>query len=288
MLRTRMVSARLRSIARSVLPPFIVQWLRPRTVGSVAVQVMPPRMVDVEGGPLRGARLLLDVTRQAFREMRDGTYDAFVWSTLPPLNENGAVVDIGAHIGYTTLAFAALYPDRQVFAFEPNPVNLERFRSNIGLNPVLGQRIAVHQAALGNDNGEVVFHSSGNVDDETSSGGHVDGITPPLDAGIYAKAGFRAFTVPMRRLDELVQEGGWGRIALMKIDVEGAEHLVLEGASNTLRTDRPVLSIEVHSVSCMLALINILQPLDYEVRMVHEHRPSRAHIVAAPRTHTQH
>jgi len=283
-----MDTARLRSIARSVLPPFIVHWLRPRRVGTVTAQVTPPRIVDVEGGPLRGARLLLDVTRQAFREMRDGTYDAFVWSTLPPLDEDGAVLDIGAHIGYTTLAFAALYPERKVFAFEPNPINLERFRSNIGLNPALGQRIAVHQLALSNDHGEVVFHSSGNVDDETSSGGHLDGITPPLDAGIYVKAGFRSFTVPMRRLDDLVRDGGWGRISLMKIDVEGAEHLVLDGASTTLRTDRPVLSIEVHSISCMLALVNQLQPLDYELRMVHEHRPGRAHIVALPRMHTRH
>ncbi|MGV3638657.1 MAG: FkbM family methyltransferase [Flavobacteriales bacterium] len=234
-------------------------------------------------GPLKGHRLLLDISRTAFEEMRLGTYDSFVWSTLPRLEKEGVVLDIGAHIGYTTLAFAAMYPERNVVAFEPNPVNRERFQVNVGLDSTLGQRIALQEEALGDRNGEVVFQASDQVDDETSSGGHIGGITPPLEAKVYTNAGFRSFTVPMRRLDDLVQERAWGPIALMKIDVEGAEHLVLAGSSSVLALHRPVLSIEVHSVACMLALDHILRPLDYEVRMVHEHRPSRAHIVAIPR-----
>ncbi len=239
-------------------------------------------MHDVLSGPLQGARLLLDITRPAFLEMRNGDYDAFVWSTIPPLRQEGVVLDIGAHVGYTTLAFAAIYPDRKVIAFEPNPINLERFRQNLALNPALGERVSVHEVALSDNDGEAVFHSSGSVDDETSSGGHLDGITPPLDAQVYARAGFRSFTVPLRRLDDMAQAAGWGRVALMKLDVEGAEHLVLAGGSAVLERSRPVLSIEVHSVACMLALGGILRPLGYELRLVQEHRPSRAHIVAIP------
>lgn len=278
-----MSASRIRPIVKAVLPPVIAALFRKK---STALPLPPPSPVvtSVEAGPLKGARMLLDVSRPAFEEMRRGAYDSFVWASLPPLDGDSAVMDVGAHIGYTTLAFAALYPRSRVIAFEPNPINLERLKENVDLNPRLGQRITVHQVALGDQKGEALFHSSTNVDDETSSGGHLDGITPPLDPQVYTKAGFRSFTVPVQRLDEMAQEGGWGPIGIMKIDVEGAEHLVLAGGAEVLQRSRPVLSIEVHSVACMLALANILQPLDYEVRAVHEHRPSRAHIVAIPRS----
>jgi FkbM family methyltransferase len=278
-----MSASRIRSIVKAVLPP-VIAGLFQKKPRERRIAPASPMITRVEAGPLQGARMMLDVSRPAFDEMRRGAYDSFVWSSLPPFDGDTTVIDVGAHIGYTTLAFAALYPRSRVIAFEPNPINLERLAGNVDLNPSLGHRITLHQVALGDRKGEALFFSSANVDDETSSGGHLDGITPPLDPQVYTKAGFRSFTVPVRRLDEMAQEGGWGPIGLMKIDVEGAEHLVLAGCSEVLQRSRPVLSIEVHSVTCMLALANILQPLDYELRAVHEHRPSRAHIVAIPRS----
>jgi len=84
----------------------------------------------------------------------------------------------------------------------------------------------------------------------------------------------------MCRLDDLAQGGGWGRVAFMKIDVEGAEHLVLEGATEVLRRDRPLLCMEIHSVACMARVAAILQQLGYSIELLKEDRPSRAHILA--------
>lgn len=192
-------------------------------------------------------------------------------------------MDIGAHIGYDTLAFASMYPERKVIAFEPNPVNLERIEANLSLNPELAGRIQVMGVALADSNGDLAFQTSDKVDDETSSGGHLGSIRPPLEEHIYAMAGFKETVVPVRRLDDIAREQAWGRIGLMKIDVEGAEHLVLEGAREILGRDHPVLCIEVHSIGCMLAVDAILGPLGYGITLLHEHRPGRAHIIARVR-----
>ncbi|MBK7102956.1 MAG: FkbM family methyltransferase [Flavobacteriales bacterium] len=55
-----------------------------------------------------------------------------------------------------------------------------------------------------------------------------------------------------------------------KIDVEGAEHLVLSGARETLIRDRPLLLIEIHSVVCMLQVLALLHPLG-----LHRRAPAR-------------
>lgn len=274
-----MNAARFKAIAKDLVPPLLVRWFRTR--GPQSSHEAPAATVhQVESGPLKGVRLLMDTSRPAFQDMRTGSYDAFMWPALPAAPMEGIVLDIGAHIGYSTLGLAAMYVGATVVAFEPNPVNLERISANLGLNPALAARIGVEGLALADTHGELAFSASGNVDDETSSGGYLAGVTPPLDQQIYRRAGFKNSTVPVRRLDDLDQERGWARISLMKIDVEGAEHLVLMGARGVLSRDRPFLCIEVHSVACMHAVDEILRPLGYTVEILHAHRPSRAHIIA--------
>ena len=52
-----------------------------------------------------------------------------------------------------------------------------------------------------------------------------------------------------RRLDSLLEERGCPPVSLVKIDVQGAEERVLDGAVNLLERDRPALFIEVHDVA---------------------------------------
>jgi FkbM family methyltransferase len=143
----------------------------------------------------------------------------------------------------------------------------------------LASRVQVVGAALGDTEGSFTFNASGNVDDQTSSGGYLDTVSPPLEAAIYERSHFNSFQVTVHRLDDLVVKHGWGRVAFIKLDVEGAEQLVLRGAVELLKRDRPVLCIEVHSVNCMLETHAVLAPLGYTIRMLKEDRPSRAHVI---------
>lgn len=274
-----MIGKALRWILRELVPPILLRPFRehgtaPRTTGAQASEHV------VRSGPLKGGRLLVDTTRPAFHDMVEGSYDDHLWNALPERMEGAVVLDIGAHIGYHALALANRYPAMQVVAFEPNPANLERFQMNHDLNRIWADRIQVLPYALGSSSGVTTFQSSAMVDDQTSSGGYLGSVEPPLDKAIYDRSGFTTSEVQVRRLDDLAQEGGWGRVAFMKIDVEGAEHLVLEGATEVLRRDRPLLCMEIHSVACMARVATILQPLGYSIELLKEDRPSRAHILA--------
>jgi FkbM family methyltransferase len=211
-----------------------------------------------------------------------GVYDDFLWKALSPDLHDGRILDVGAHIGYHTLSFAALYPRRRVFAFEPNKANCERMQRNLDLNAALAARIRLYPLAVGDLDGLAAFNASANVDDQTSSGGYLDGVVPPLDHTIYQRSGFVGSTVTVRRSDGLEREHGWEPVALIRIDVEGAEHLVLAGALELVRRDRPLLFMEVHSVACMLAVCNILQPLGYAVQLLRLDRPGRGFVMAHP------
>lgn len=276
-----MFATRLKHLIRDLVPPVLWRALRPAPTTRAPAGATAPAVHLVQGGPLQGGRLLVDPSRAAFREMVAGTFDGPIWQALPQAPLDGMVLDIGAHVGYHALALAATYPTAHVTAFEPNPANLIRLRANLELNLALAQRVAVVELALGDSNGALLFSSSDNVDDETSSGGYLHGVTPPLEPEKYARSGFRTTTVQVRRLDDFVVERGWGRVALMKIDVEGAEHLVLRGAEGILRDHRPFLCIEVHSVACMHAVDQLLMPMGYQIRLLEGHSAGRAHIVAS-------
>ena len=272
----------IKGLIKDLMPPMLWRWFAVRNAGEVHAAKAPSAAVHlVRTGPLRGLKLLVNDVLPAFREMVDGTYDHYLWSAMPDGLKDGIILDIGAHIGYHTLGCAARFPNSRVVAFEPNPINLKRLQENLDLNPEVATRIQVLPVALSDVQGSLAFRSSSNVEDQTSSGGYLERGSPPLEPAVYERSGFSASMVPTERLDDLIEEYGWKDIRIMKIDVEGAEHLVLKGALSLLARDRPALYIEVHSVVCMLEVLTTIGPLGYVTRLLHEDRSSRCFIAAS-------
>lgn len=155
-----------------------------------------------------------------------------LWLRL--LAQPGAVLDLGGYTGLYSLAAAAAKPDCIVHAFEPMPRNAERLRANIEVNAFPNVRLFPH--AVGEREGETVF-SIFNDGDFLTSGGS---LMPHSE-----KAPAMSYPVRLVSIDRHVQESGLGRVALIKIDVEGAEVLALRGMSNLLDRDGPDLLLEV-------------------------------------------
>lgn len=137
------------------------------------------------------------------------------------VQRGGLLVDVGANYGYFSLLWAAASPANRVVAIEASPRNLPALRHNVESN-AFTDRIRIEACAAGRENGTLTFDPG--PQEQTGWGG-------------AASAGANGTVqVPARRLDEIL--AGEESIAVLKIDVEGAEPWVLEGASALLREKR--------------------------------------------------
>ena len=270
-------------IFKQFVPPVLLKPLR-KIYNRSLLLFLKPNWHTIQTGLLKGRPIYINDTIPYFKEMIAGSYDAFFWDYLKNRSFEGTtLIDIGAHIGYHTLGFAQRVGEKgHVVAFEPNPYNLERIKLILSKNADLNSRIILFPFAVSNAEADVSFNFSKNIEDVTSSGGYLDSGAQPLDDAVYETAGFITETVKTKRLDDLVGEHQYTNISLIKIDVEGAEHWVLEGAIQTLRTHHPLLLIEVHSITAMLSVCTILHKEGYDIQLIKEDNVSRCFVAATP------
>lgn len=191
--------------------------------------VASPVWAQVCAGPLAGARLLVDLRCEKYYWL--GTHERSLMRLLEREVSAGATVwDIGAHIGYVALALGRFTgPAGRVYAFEPLPENLRRLRANLAANGA--HHIEARGVALSDRRGVARM--------ALSSSTLMASIVPGVEDADEV-------LVPTDTVDGLVA-GGLRAPALLKIDVEGAEALVLRGGRETIAMHRPLLALEIHS-----------------------------------------
>jgi FkbM family methyltransferase len=159
-----------------------------------------------------------------------GRYERDETAMMQRIIRDGNVVwDVGANHGFYSATFARRYPNVRVEAFEPVPRTFAALQRNIERNRVSPQ-VHLHQHGLSDHSGEATFYFYG----AGSGNGSLRDLSGREDVEEY--------TVQLRVVDDLVAEGVPAP-DFMKIDVEGAELLVLHGAMRTLRqTKAPVFA----------------------------------------------
>lgn len=145
------------------------------------------------------------------------------------LRPGDAFLDVGANVGvYTLLAAALVGPRGHVDAFEPGEKAQRYLRQNVELNAL--EQVSIHPFALAERSQE--WDLLRTQDDCTAS--------LAVSAADRSEATTR---VICKTLDEFAPEASW---AMAKLDVEGAEPLVLRGArAHLARGNPPVLQIEM-------------------------------------------
>ncbi|HEY3800361.1 MAG TPA: FkbM family methyltransferase [Caulobacteraceae bacterium] len=142
----------------------------------------------------------------------------------------GVVLDVGANVGTHTLALAAVIgPGRQVHAFEPQRAIFHMLAGSVALNGRVNVRC--HNIALGERDGDIALPGIDYTAPQNFGAVSFAAAPPP-------RPGWDS--VPIRRLDGL----GFQDVALIKIDVEGMEMRVLDGAAETIQRTRPLIYIE--------------------------------------------
>jgi FkbM family methyltransferase len=157
----------------------------------------------------------------------------------------GVFLDIGANIGAYAL-FATLIPTvERVVAFEANPETVAELKANIALN---GLAIEVQDKAVSNAPGAVSFGVVSKF----------SGANSVVDTSIHGQAAFhKQVTVEAVTLDQLFSDPV-GRPLCLKIDVEGHEAQVLEGAKAMLAANRAVIQMEGYDDSASARLLGEL------------------------------
>lgn len=131
------------------------------------------------------------------------------------------VVDIGANIGIYTRMFSALAgASGHVHAFEPAPANFQKLEATVnGLS-----NVSLRHAAVGAESGTIKLYVSNelNVDHRTFDSGD----------------GRASIDVPLVKLDDYFSPGQ--QVDFIKIDVQGYELSVLQGAERVLRENQDI------------------------------------------------
>lgn len=163
-----------------------------------------------------------------------GTNEPLLQRALALLLKPGmTVLDVGASVGFQSVLAAHLVGAQgRVLALEPLPENAARAAHNARLNGFA--HLTVMEVAVADADGEATFHTS----DRPNWGRLED--TPPQARG--------TLPVKVRSIDSVAAELGLHPSAI-KIDVEGGERKVLEGARRTLEADRPVLFLDCHGTN---------------------------------------
>lgn len=150
------------------------------------------------------------------------------------LQPGGFAIDIGANVGWHTILMASLVGNSgKVIAFEPNPSVRYNLELNIQANGL--SQVEVKPLALSNTAGSVRFLAP-DAHDMSAGDGHI------LAAGQIQRN--EVIEVVSATLDSIVMSTGIKRLDLIKIDVEGFEWPVIQGAAESIARFRPYIVFE--------------------------------------------
>jgi len=174
------------------------------------------------------------------------------------------VVDVGANVGFFTMKFALWVGEQgRVIAVEPDRENFEVLAAKVK-KAGLQDRVRLHQAAAAAETGSVRLRRN-----ELHPGDHRISFHP------------EGIPVPAVTVDDLVAAAAPRSVSLVKIDVQGAEMLVLKGAKRMLDQLHPALFVEVddralrHFGSSAEALLEHMQRSGYKTHELVENGQPR-------------
>jgi len=162
--------------------------------------------------------------------------------------EGDVVVEVGSNIGVHTLPIAqAVGKTGRVYAFEPVRIVFQTLCANLAINSI--ENVECFQSGASNEEGVIRIPDLDNHKDFNFGGVCIDKF----------KSGIK---VPIVKLDNFLE---LTKLKLLKIDVEGMEQQVIQGAANIINKFKPVLYVENDRVEQSRDLIELIASFDYKM-----------------------
>jgi FkbM family methyltransferase len=189
-----------------------------------------------------------------------GTVDAycknissmFDWMQNIELPEQPTILDIGANNGLFSLAYASMYKGAQVHSFEPVSFIFDELTKNLQMNPHLSADVNANNIGLSN---KIETLQLSIPTPEQHERYRRINQKASLDTRLFSVhgKGEKTYDAQFIPLDVWVDEQEITAVDFIKIDVEGYEYPVLEGALNTLSLFRPVVMFELNELTLTLS-----------------------------------
>lgn len=158
------------------------------------------------------------------------------------------VIDVGANIGAHTLAFSRMVGQGgRVYAFEPQRIVFQTLCANMAINSI--ENVETFQMAVGAESGSTLIPE-------------IRYDLPANHGGFRVQAYASGVKTPVVTLDTMLD---LPRLRFFKIDVEGMETDVVEGAKETIDRHKPFLYVENDKADKSKALIERIADLDYRL-----------------------
>ena len=161
-----------------------------------------------------------------------GTFEPRALSYLKRcVGHGGTVLDVGANIGVYTLESSIIVGRAgRVISIEAAPLHITALKENIDLNGI--NNVSLIESAVGDSTGWVTL--------ARPRGGNLGMFT------VGSVNADEAYSVPLRRIDDLLEGHEIKSIDLIKMDIEGSEYRALRGAANTLAKYKPTILVELN------------------------------------------
>jgi FkbM family methyltransferase len=188
------------------------------------------------------------------------------------------IFDVGANVGEFTQNSIKKFPDSDIYCFEPSKSTFDKLKNNFGKV----SRVHFHKIALSNIEGELPFTKDYNLCNSLvvkKTSDKTNRSNDKLDIRMRALSGenIETETVKTKTIDSFCQENDISKIDLLKIDTEGFDFEVLQGAKKALKNKdigfiytELTFSRDTNKFSNVFQVIEFLWDFDYEVFRIYE------------------
>ncbi len=185
----------------------------------------------------------------------------FRWMQKLEFPPSPTILDVGANVGMFSLAYASMFKGAEIHCFEPVPFIYNYLSRNLEINPNLSGNMHAHNLGISNcvEQKQLsipVPHQHERYSDK-------------LDIRLYSVLGQgeEKFDAQFMPIDLWVDQFQINNLDFIKIDVEGYEYSVLEGATETLFSFQPIVMFELNDMTLALSNRNV----DEYLHFAHNH-----------------